>query len=111
MVRLTLSSFAAGLVYRDASSVIRQTEFNYIDAQADQVTDASFEFPSAFKTCTMTLTQVKNAVAKVALQKRYQAIAKRLQHLILECSEAKPKPHWSLVALEPFEYFDLPAEF
>ena len=112
VVRLTMSSFSAGLVYRNgAKGPIRQTEFNYIDAQADTVKDELFEFPAAFKTCAMTLPQVQNAVAKVALQKRYQAIAKRLQHLILECSEAKPKPHWSLVALEPFEYFDLPAEF
>ena len=111
VVRVTLSSFSAGLVYRNAANgPIRQTEFNYIEAQADTVTDELFEFPAAFKTCAMTLPQVNNAVAKVALQKRYQAIAKRLQHLILECSEAKPKPHWSLVALEPFEYFDLPAE-
>ena len=112
VVRITLSSFNAGLVYRNgANSAIRQTDFNYIDAQADSAKDEPFEFPSAFKPCTMSMAQAQTAVDKVALQKRYQAIAKRLQHLILECSEAKPKPHWSLVALEPFEYFDLPAEF
>lgn len=87
VLRLTLSSFSAGLVYRDhASSPTRQTQFNYIDAQADTVTDALFDFPPAFKPCTMTLAQAHAADGKVALQKRYQAIAKRLQHLILECS-------------------------
>ena len=112
VLRLTLSSFSAGLVYRDhASSPIRQTQYNYIDAQVDIVTDALFDFPPAFKPCTMTRAQAQAAVGKVALQKRYQAIARRLQHLILECSADKPKAHWSLVALAPFEYFDLPAEF
>ncbi len=111
VLRLTLSSFNAGLDYRNGrSGEIRQTEFTYVNAQANAVTDESFEFPAAFKPCAMTLEQAKNAVAKVALQKRYQAIAKRLQHLILECSAAKPSPHWSLVALEPFEYFELPTE-
>ena len=111
IIRLTLNSFSAGLVYRNgASAPIRQTEFNFIDAQASGLADAPFEFPAAFKACNMRLEQVKKAVAKVALQKRYQAISARLQHLLLECSDDKPKPHWSLVALEPFEYFDLPGQ-
>jgi hypothetical protein len=111
IIRVTLSSFSAGLVYRNgANTPIRQTEFNYVDAQASGLSDAEFEFPSAFKACDMRLQQVKNAVAKVVLQKRYQSTAKRLQHLLLECSDDKPKPHWSLIAMEPFEYFDLPGQ-
>jgi hypothetical protein len=111
IIRLTLSSFSAGLVYRNGPNApIRQTEFNFIDAQASGLSDAEFEFPSAFKACNMRLQQVKNALAKVILQKRYQSTATRLQHLLLECSDDKPKPHWSLVALEPFEYFDLPGQ-
>ena len=112
VLRLTLSSFNAGLVYRNgAAGAIRQTQFNYTAEQADTVSDEVFDLPPAFEPCAMSLNQAKTAVGKVAQQKRYQAIAKRLQHLLLECSKAKPKPHWSLFALEPFEYFDLPAEF
>jgi hypothetical protein len=111
IIRVTLSSFSAGLVYRNgANAPIRQTEFNYVDAQASALSDAEFEFPSTFKACDIRLQQVKNAVAKVVLQKRYQSTAKRLQHLLLECSDDKPKPHWSLFAMEPFEYFDLPGQ-
>ena len=111
VVRLVLSSFSAEIDYRNgANSDIRQTQFNYMDAQASTATDELFEFPTAFKECAMTLEQAKNAVAKVALQKRFSAVSKRLQHLILECSEENPKPRWLLTALEPFEYFYLPAE-
>jgi|GEM_PF-2206633 len=111
IIRLTLSSFSAGLVYRNSPDApIRQTEFNFLDAQASGLADAPFEFPAAFKACNLRLQQVKNAVAKVVLQKRYKSAATRLQHLLLECSVDKPKPHWSLVALEPFEYFDLPGQ-
>lgn len=112
VVRLTLSSFSAGMAYRvNASGAIRQTQFNYINGGAGTVTDEVFEFPAALKPCKITLAQAQATVAKVALQKRYQAIAKRVQHLIFECSADKPKPRWTLYALEPFEYFDLPAEF
>ncbi len=111
IVRIVLSSFSAEIDYRnDANSDIRQTQFNYMDAQASTATDELFEFPSALKECAMTLEQAKNAVAKLAQQKRFSAISKRLQHLILECSEENPKPRWLLTALEPFEYFYLPAE-
>lgn len=112
IVRLTLSSFAAGLVYRNgASAPIRQTQFNFVGGAASGMTDDAFEFPGAFKACAMTRSQVEKAVGNVVKQKRYQASAARLQHLLLECSDDKPKPHFSLVALEPFEYFDLPATF
>jgi len=111
VVRLTLSSFSAGIDYRNgANSEIRQTQFNYMDSQASSATDELFEFPPALKTCSMSIEQTKNSVAKLVLQKRYQTVAKRLQHLILECSEENPKPRWLLTALEPFEYFFLPAE-
>lgn len=111
IVRLVLSSFSASIDYRNgANGDIRQTQFNYIDSQASAATDELFEFPPALRECAMTLGQAKNAVAKVAMQKRFSAISKRLQHLILECSAASPKPRWSLTALEPFEYFYLPAE-
>lgn len=111
VLRLTLTNFDAGLVYQNgAGAAIRQTQFNFIDGERLEVTDAEFDFPPAFKACAMRLDQVKSAVSDVVTQRRYKASAARLQYLLLECSQDKPKPHWSLVAMEPFEYFDLPAD-
>jgi hypothetical protein len=111
ILRLTLTNFDAGLVYRNpGESEIRQTRFDYIDGEPINLADASFEFPAAFQACAMSLQQVQTAVNKVAQQKRYQSSEARLQYLLLECSKDKPKPHWSLVAQEPFEYFDLPGQ-
>jgi hypothetical protein len=111
ILRLTLTNFDAGLVYRNpGASDTRQTRFDYIDGEPINLADASFEFPPAFKACAMSLQQIQTAVHKVVQQKRYQSSAARLQYLLLECSQDKPKPHWSLVAQEPFEYFDLPGQ-
>jgi hypothetical protein len=111
ILRLTLTNFDAGLVYRNrGDSNIRQTRFDYIDGEPINLADASFEFPPAFEACAMGLKQVQTAVANVVQKKRYQDTKVRLQYLLLECSKEKPKPHWSLVAQEPFEYFDLPGQ-
>ncbi len=111
VLRLTLSSFSAGLVYKNkVNGAIRQTEFNFIDGAASNITDQAFDFPATLKACAMSMQKVEKAVEQVSKQKRYQKAAKRLQHLLLECSDQKPTPHFSLIALEPFEYFDLPAE-
>jgi hypothetical protein len=111
VLRLTLSSFSAGLVYKNgASGKTQQTQFSFIDGAVQDVTDQEFDLPPAFEACAMTLEQAQNAVNGVTKQKRYQAIAGRLQHLLLECTQQKSAPHFSLFALEPFEYFDLPAQ-
>ena len=110
VLRLTLSNFGAGLVYRNGRS-IRQTQFNFIDGAASGMLDEAYDFPATLKACAMTLGQVEKAVYVVAEEKRFQAVAARLQHLLLECSDAKPTPRFTLYALEPFEYFDLPPGF
>jgi hypothetical protein len=111
ILRLTLTNFDAGLVYRNpGASDTRQTRFDYIDGERINLVDASFEFPSAFKACAMSLPQIQTALKNVVQQKRYQSTEARLQYLLLECSQQNPKPHWSLVAQEPFEYFDLPGQ-
>jgi hypothetical protein len=112
VIRVTLTNFDAGLVYRNQGDAqTRQARFDFTGGEAGNLADEPFEFPAAFKECAMTLTQVEAAIGKIILQKRYQAIAARLQYLLLECSKENPKPHWFLTAMEPFEYFELPAQF
>jgi hypothetical protein len=107
--RAVFSSFAALLEYRDADQTGRATQFDVLDGSAANLKDDLHAFPAAFKACAMTLSEIEAALAHLRTQTRYQKIAPRLLHLMLQCTAEKPKPHWNLTAMEPFEYFDLPA--
>jgi len=111
VARVALANFGANLNYRNpGSNGMRQTAYDYIDAQATNLRDEVFEFPAAFKPCTMSLAEAQFAIEHVVTVARVRELAPRLQHLILECSAKNPKPHWSAIAMDPFEYFDLPAK-
>jgi hypothetical protein len=107
--RVVFSSFAANLEYRDAANIGRVTRFDFLNGSAGNLKDELHTFPAAFKACALTLSEIKAALAHLRQETKHQDIAPRLQHLMLQCSADKPNPHWNLIAMEPFEYFDLPA--
>jgi hypothetical protein len=109
VARVVYSNFAVNLDYRNGPSPMRQTSINYIDNQYAEPSDGEFEFPAAFMPCKLTLSQVKAATAALAKLERYRSVAKRAQHAILECSKQNPKPHWQVIVMDPFEYFDVDA--
>ena len=77
IVRVTLTNFDAVLVYRNTpNDAVRHTRFDFTDGIARATRDEIYEVPPSLKLCAMTLTQVQNAITKVA-QTAFDQAARR----------------------------------
>lgn len=110
MARVIFSSFAADVNFL-VGKTMRNTTYNYIDGEELPVETNDFEFPAAFKKCALSAKQVESAISGIKAHPKYRELAPRLLHLILECRQEKGKAVWSLTAMEPFEYLDVPANY
>lgn len=112
MARVIFSNFAADVnFYLGSEKNMQQSTYNFIDGQEYPVETKRFEFPAAFKKCALTAKQVESAITGIKKHAKYRELAPRLLHLILECRAERGKALWSMTAMEPFEYLDVPATY
>lgn len=112
IARVIFSNFAANVNYQSgAAKSMRNASYDFLDGQERNFQDGDFEFPAAFKKCALTAKQVDSAIAGIKKNAKFQSLAPRLLHLILECRAERGKAKWNLTAMEPFEYLDVPAQY
>ena len=112
IVRVIFSNFSANVNYQlGAAKTMRNTSYDFIEGEQLNFKSEDFEFPAAFKKCALTRKQVESAIVGIKKNAKFKSLAPRLLHLILECRAERGKAIWSLTAMEPFEYLDVPAQY